>query len=192
MKKLSEFNIKGYLLVAILIPLSINFTYASESKEISASLQDFPTLHPLIVHFAIVLLIVGSIIQMVNVYFLKKELAWISFCIILIGFITAYLASRNFHPHTHGLTEQAKLVLEQHDFWADWTINLSLTGLVLQAINFFYMRYKRWAMAIVTIVLIGAGYSVAQAGHFGSQLVHIEGVGPQGNFLEIEGHEDSH
>ena len=160
--------------------------HAHHEKKVTADLADFPTIHPLIVHFAIVLLIVGAILAVVNIYFIKKELAWTAFALVLVGFVAAYLAGRNFHPHTHGLTEHAKLVLEQHDFWADWTINLGFIGLLLQGINLFIFQSKRWAMAIVAVVLLSAAYAVAQAGHYGAQLVHIEGVGPQGNFLELE------
>lgn len=160
--------------------------HADHEKKVTADLADFPTIHPLIVHFAIVLLIVGAILAVVNIYFIKKELAWTAFALVLVGFIAAYLAGRNFHPHTHGLTEHAKLVLEQHDFWADWTINLGFIGLLLQGINLFIFQSKRWAMAIVAVVLLSAAYAVAQAGHYGAQLVHIEGVGPEGKFLELE------
>ncbi len=159
---------------------------AHHEKKVTADLADFPTIHPLIVHFAIVLLIVGAILAVVNIYFTKRELAWTAFALVLVGFAAAYLAGRNFHPHTHGLTDHAKLVLEQHDLWADWTINLGFVGLLLQAVNLFVFRSKRWAMAIVAVVLLSAAYAVAQAGHYGAQLVHIEGVGPEGKFLELE------
>ena len=159
---------------------------AHHEKKVTADLADFPTIHPLIVHFAIVLLIVGAFLAVVNIFFIKRELAWTAFALVLVGFVAAYLAGRNFHPHTHGLTEHAKLVLEQHDFWADWTINLGFIGLLLQGINLFIFKSKRWAMAIVAVVLLSAAYAVAHAGHYGAQLVHIEGVGPEGKFLELE------
>ncbi|WP_298247807.1 hypothetical protein [uncultured Christiangramia sp.] len=41
---------------------------------------------------------------------------------------------------------------------------------------------------MVFLVLGFAAYSVSEAGHYGSQLVYIEGVGPQGEYLESEGH----
>lgn len=47
--------------------------HAEHEKKVTASLDDFPTLHPLIVHFAIVLLIVGAALQLVNVYFIKQN-----------------------------------------------------------------------------------------------------------------------
>ena len=161
----------------------------SHEKKITADLGDFPNLHPMIVHFAIVLLIVGAFLQLLNIYFLKKEIAWIACVLTTGGVLAAYLAGGPLHPHTHGLTEHAKLVLEQHDYWAGWTINLGIVGAILQGINLFFLARKRWAVAIVALVLAGAGYSVSLAGHYGSQLVHIEGVGPQGKYLETtDGH----
>lgn len=109
-----------------------------------------------------------------------------------VGVIAAYLAGRNLHPHTQGLSEQAKLVLQKHDFWADWTIYLGFTGMILSGVIFFFFKKKRWALAIVSTVLLMTGYAVSEAGHYGAQLVHIEGVGPQGDFLESHGHDHEH
>ncbi len=163
--------------------------HTEHEKKVTADLADFPSLHPLIVHFAIVLLIIGALLQLLNIYFLKIEIAWIAFALVAGGVVAAYLAGGPFHPHTHGLTEHAQLVLDQHDYWAAWTINLGIFGAILQGINLFFLSRKRWAVTLIAFLLIGAGYAVSRAGHYGSQLVHIEGVGPQGDFLETG---DSH
>lgn len=157
-----------------------------DESKVTAEFSDFPTLHPLIVHFAIVLIIVAAGLQVLNVVLMKKELAWITAGILLAGVAAAWFASKNFHPHTHGISEHAKLVLEQHDKWADWTLNSGLVALLLQITNLFLFKTKRWAAGIVAIVLAVSAYSVSRAGHYGSQLVHIEGIGPQGKFLEME------
>lgn len=91
--------------------------------------------------------------------------------------------------HTHSLNEHAKLVLAQHDKWADLTIYFGFTALLFQISNLFVFKDKRWASAIVAIVLVMSAYCVAHAGHYGAQLVHIEGIGPQGKYLEME-HQD--
>ena len=158
---------------------------ADESK-VTADLDDFPTLHPLIVHFAIVLIIVAAGLQLLNIYLVKKEIGWIVTGILLVGVAAAWFAAKNFHPHTHGISEHAKLVLDQHDKWADWTINSGIVAWLLQIANIFVFQTKRWALAIVASVLVLSAYSVSRAGHYGSQLVHIEGIGPQGKFLEME------
>jgi uncharacterized membrane protein len=159
---------------------------AHDEKKVTADLSDFPSLHPLIVHFAIVLIMVAAGIQLFNVYFMKKEISWIVAAILLAGVLAAWFASKNFHPHTHGISEHAKQVLAQHDKWADWTVNSGIVALLLQLANLFLFKGRRWAAATVAIVLAVSAYSVARAGHYGAQLVHIEGIGPQGKYLEME------
>lgn len=177
-----------------------------ESK-VTADFDDFPSLHPLIVHFAIGLIIVAAAIQLLNVILLKKEIAWIIGALLLVGFLAAWFAAKDFHPHTHGLTEHAELVLEQHDKWADWTIYTAIAGLItqigylflihvkknvantpVQGIDGFASPLNRLFAIVVAIIMLLSAYCVSRAGHYGSQLVHIEGVGPQGKYLEMEHH----
>jgi uncharacterized membrane protein len=159
-----------------------------DETKVAADLEDFPTLHPLIVHFAIVLIIVTAALQLLNLILIKKEISFIIAAILFIGVLAAWMAGRNFHPHTHGISDHAKMVLEQHDKWADWTINTGIVALILHVVNLFVFKTKRWAMTIVAVVLVGSGYSVLHAGHYGAQLVHIEGIGPQGKYLEMKHH----
>lgn len=163
-------------------------TAHASSKEISADFDDFPNLHPLLVHFPIVLIILAAILGIFNIFFLKQELNWVLTIVIFVAALGAYAAGRWYHPHTHDLTEQAKLVLEQHDLYADWTIYLSIAALIAQLIHHFVIKGKRWSMVAVALILIGGAYTVSHAAHYGSQLVYIEGVGPQGDFLETEAH----
>ncbi|MCB9334362.1 MAG: hypothetical protein H6574_25215 [Lewinellaceae bacterium] len=41
---------------------------------------------------------------------------------------------------------------------------------------------------LVVAAIAGAAWSVSYTGHYGATLVHLHGVGPQGNHLET--HED--
>lgn len=101
----------------------------------------------------------------------------------------AYYVTNIDHPHTAGLTTHAQLVLDQHDLYADWTIYLAGVGLVVQLLNQFLLNGRRWSVLVVALVLTGAAYCVAMAGHYGAQLVHIEGVGPQGKYLDTGHHQ---
>ena len=178
-----------------------------DQSKVTADLDDFPSLHPLIVHFAIVLILVAAAMQIVNLFLLRQHLAWIIGGILLIGCVTAWLASTKYHPHTHGISDHAKLVLEQHDKWADWTNRSALAALVLQILYLIFIslklkevqmvvenlelkikRYSRIGSIVVAIILMVSAYSVSRAGHYGAQLVHIEGIGPKGKFLEIDHH----
>lgn len=161
-------------------------TEARAKQSVKADFDEFPNLHPLLVHFPIVLLLLAALISIANIHFLKRDLDWIITIFTGLGALGAYAAGRWFHPHAHDLTEQMQAVLDQHDLYADWTIWLSITAFVLQLISQFILKQKRWAVIVVSLVLAGAAYSVSQAGHYGSQLVYIEGVGPKGHYLESE------
>jgi uncharacterized membrane protein len=149
-----------------------------------SELNEFPSLHPLVVHFPIMFLIIAALFQIAQFFVFKYELSWLTLVLLVLGFIGAYIAGRYVHPHTHGLSERATHVLKEHDQYADWTVWLSGLGVILKVVSHFILKRKVWAESVVAIILIGAAYSVALAGHHGAELVHIEGVGPQGKFLE--------
>jgi len=150
--------------------------------------KDFPSIHPLIVHFAIVLIIVAAALQLLNIVLTKKEIDWIVTGILFLGVVSVWLASGKFHPHTEELSDHAQSILDQHDQWADWTKISASVGMLLQFVRFFIWQSKRWAITAVALVLTISAYCVSQAGYYGAQLVHIEGIGPQGKYLELEEH----
>ncbi|WP_255474185.1 hypothetical protein [Pontibacter qinzhouensis] len=162
--------------------------HIQEPASAHARPDDFPNKHPLFVHFPIVLLLVAAAVQLCNILFLRKELDWVTTVATIISFGTAYYVTKFAHPHTSGLTEHAKLVLDQHDLYADWTIYLGGIGLASQLLNQFLFKGRRWSIVVVALVLSAAAYCVSMAGHYGAQLVHIEGVGPQGKYLETGHH----
>ena len=171
-----------------------NHLMISESEIVEAAMSDFSNLHPLVVHFPIVLLLLAFFAQIASFFIWKKQFNWVTFLLLVGGFLGAYIASTYIHPHTTGLTEAATLVLEKHDLFADYTIWLSGIGLLLKAVSLFLFKDKFWLEIIIAVVLTGAAYSVSQAGHYGATLAHIHGVGVQGKFIESQndGHNHDH
>jgi uncharacterized membrane protein len=150
----------------------------------TAGLQEFPTLHPLVVHFPIVLLIIGTLLQWTSVLLLKKELSWVAWALLLLGFVGAYAASTWFHAHTTALPPAAQHVLEEHEQYAGYTQWFSGTALVLQSVNLFLLKRKIWMNWIVAILITIAALFVVLAGHHGAELVHKHGIGAKGHLLE--------
>ncbi len=59
--------------------------HVSGDQTVHASFADFPHIHPLIVHFPIMLLLIAAVMQFLNVLFLKKELNWAVTIMVLVG-----------------------------------------------------------------------------------------------------------
>jgi uncharacterized membrane protein len=177
---------------------------AEPAGDLIAGFNQFPSLHPIIVHFAIVLILVAAVMQIINIFLLRKELEWIIAFFLFCGLIAGIIAGGRLHPHTIGLSNHAMMVLSKHDQWAELTIITSSIALSLHAVHLFFVRrskrlvkapgqrirfdfrFYRGLAVVIAIILIAATFCVLRTGHYGAQLVHIEGVGPQGRFLESE------
>ncbi|MGQ0827956.1 MAG: DUF2231 domain-containing protein [Bacteroidota bacterium] len=145
-------------------------------------INDFPSYHPLAVHFPIVLLIVAAIIQLIAMFSEYKVLHYLVAGITVFGFIGAYVASSILHPHTVPLSPVATVLLESHERFASYTIWLSGIASALKLFTLF--KKKRIIEISTALVLLITAITVCVAGHHGAGLVHKFGIGPKGNYLE--------
>lgn len=155
---------------------------------VNANLSDFPTLHPLMVHFPIVFLILALFAQLAGLFLWKNQLSLITGILLIGGFGGALLVSTIFHPHTSGLSDAAQQVLDLHDRFAHYTIWGSGIALFLKVLSHFLFQKKLWMEILVIAALIGCTFFISKTGHYGATLVHLHGVGPQGDYLEVEDH----
>ncbi|KAA6439665.1 hypothetical protein FEM33_11185 [Dyadobacter flavalbus] len=151
-------------------------------------LSEFPTLHPLVVHFPIVLLIIAALLQWVGLLVYKKEITIVAWALLLLGFIGAYASSTWFHAHTSQLAPAIQAVLEEHEKYASYTQWLSGIALLVQSVNLFFLKRNVWVNASMAIVMSAAAFFVAYTGHHGAELVHKHGVGAKGYLLEQHHH----
>ena len=172
-----------------LAAIGTNSSVPTSQTDPEASLDEFPNFHPLVVHFPIVLLLLAVVLQLIQLFTMNRTMDWVILLTIGAGFIGAYVAGNFVHPETEGLTSAAKKVLEQHDKYAMWAMWSSAAGAVLKLVSLFWFKQRRWFEILVFVVLAFSGYSVGWAGHYGAQLVYIEGVGPQGQYLGNEAEE---
>ena len=154
------------------------------------SVDAFPNYHPLVVHFPIVLLLAAALFQLLSFFIHKNEFSLAALILLALGVIGTWLSSHTFHAHPGELSGKAKEIFETHERMADLTWWFSLGALAIKIISHFFLSRKMWSELIVGLLLIGACITVSIAGHHGAMLVHMEGIGPKGEFLEAHDHDD--
>ena len=174
------------LRLALLLAAGLAWTALAAHGDEHESWHPFPSLHPLIVHFPIVLLLLAAPGQLLAIVRRSAELRFVALVLVLLGTIGAWLAGGPFHPHTTGLSAAAKEALRSHDLFATWTLWLATTGTALKIAEWLpalrAVRALQWA---ALLVITAAAGTVSVTGHHGAVLTHLHGVGPQGKFLEI-------
>jgi uncharacterized membrane protein len=148
------------------------------------AINAFPNYHPLIVHFPIVLLLMALMFQLLSLFYLKKEFGWTTLILLTLGVITAWLASNTFHADPGLLKGRAAEIFATHEQMADLTWWFSLVALIGKIASHFFLQRKLWIESLVTLLLVGSGITVSIAGHHGAMLVHMEGIGPMGKYLD--------
>ncbi|OGX86489.1 DUF2231 domain-containing protein [Hymenobacter glacialis] len=146
--------------------------------------EDFPNLHPLVVHFPIVLLLLGAALQAVLVYKVWPPVKWITIGVMAGGFAGALAASTVFHALPVGLAPRAAAVYASHEQFAGYTLWLSGITLLLAGIGKYFRIERRAYEVLVLVSAVATAGVLSVAGHRGAQLIYVEGVGPQGRLLD--------
>ena len=170
---------------------------ANDSLQMSASMQKemaehqqmeavnaFPNYHPLIVHFPIALLLMALVFQLLSFFYFKKEFSIVTLILLALGVISTWLASNPFHAMPGELIGKAKEIFDTHEQMADFTWWLALIALLVKIASHFFLNRKWWVESTTALLLVGSAITVSIAGHHGAMLVHMEGIGPMGKYLD--------
>lgn len=140
-------------------------------------------LHPAVVHFPIVLLLIGAAVAVAAAFTRRWHLAGITAALLTLGALGAVVATTtgNEEEEMAGeLSGQGEATLEEHEEWGETTRNLAVVTALLAIAS---VSIGRWpvparVLGVVTaLAAIAAGYAVAQTGHYGGQLVYRHGIG---------------
>ncbi|MHB1921153.1 MAG: DUF2231 domain-containing protein [Chitinophagaceae bacterium] len=165
---------------------SMHMSMSYMKTHCTGTLADFPKLHPMIVHFPIVFLLLALITQLFSFFIIQKELSGITLVLVFLGFVGAYLASTIYHggdPDLSMLDPISKANFLRHEQFAHYTVWISGIALVAKTLSQFLFKRKIWAELLVTALLIGSAYTIVITGDMGARLVYINGIGVQGNEL---------
>ncbi len=140
-------------------------------------------LHPAIVHFPIVLLLLGSLAAVLAALTPRWHLPWLSAVILAAGAMGAALATRTGNQQAEmagEISERAEALLDEHEEWAERTRNLAFAAAILALTAASLARFPKTGRALraaTALAVAAAGFSVAETGHYGGQLVYKHGVG---------------
>ena len=143
----------------------------------------FHNLHPLFVHFPIVLLLLAAVAQLLVVVYPKNSTyKRISLFLIAFGCLGAFIAIKNVAHISGDADDKAIEIFEVHQRFGQITLYLSLFATILRLV-FFKAMAKKWMEYILLLLFFIISIVVSYTGHLGATMVYKYGVGPQGNGL---------
>lgn len=140
-------------------------------------------LHPALVHFPIVLILLGTLVALPAAFTPRWHLRWIAAALLALGALGALAASATGEEDGEAVEHQAGVdaLLDQHEDWAERTQGFSVTAGVLAlaaaAATLRWPRVSRGAGIATAVIALGASFCVFQTGHYGGQLVYRHGAG---------------
>lgn len=140
-------------------------------------------LHPAVVHFPIALLLTGAVAAMAAVFVRRWHLPLFAAILLSLGAAGAVVASVTGEQEEEKVEHAipaAETLLEEHAEWGEGARNAGLLAAVF-AIGAASLASRplagRGLSMATALAAIGAAYAVAQAGHFGGELVYRHGAG---------------
>jgi len=140
-------------------------------------------LHPAVVHFPIVLLLLGAPLAVVAVFVRRWNLPALAAVVLALGAGGALVATwtggqaAELAGELNGGGEE---VLDEHEEWGERARNAGIVAALLAVTSAALFRKPvaaRPVGAAAALAAVAAAFSVAQAGHYGGQVVYKHGVG---------------
>lgn len=140
-------------------------------------------LHPAIVHFPIVLILLGTAAAVAALLRRKNHLPLLAGALLVLGTVGAWVSVQT-GESDGGLVEsrssQMESLLDAHENWAKRTLVIAAAAAVAAALSAALFRFPRTARAVAAVAAaaaLAATYAVYQTGHRGGALVYQHGAG---------------
>ena len=146
------------------------------------SLDDFPTLHPMVVHVPVIMIPVAFLFGLISIFLLNRYFVVLATAFAAAGLLGGYIAAFPMHPHTRGLSEAAARTLQQHDFFAYSTLGVTAFAVIVGASALLRPNFLTRGLLALTLLLASLGVSVTA--RYGGTLTYVHGVGVNGNYLD--------
>jgi uncharacterized membrane protein len=140
-------------------------------------------LHPAIVHFPIVLLLLGAPLAVLSLFLRKWHLPLLTAVVLSVGGVGAVVATWTGEEAAElagELNGSGETALEAHEDWGERARNAGIVAAILAIASAALGRIPMAGRALgaaTALAAVVAAYSVAQAGHYGGVVVYKHGVG---------------
>ena len=139
-------------------------------------------LHPAVVHFPIVLIVLGAVVAVVAAYTRRWHLPGIAAALFVLGAVGSVVATQTGEREGElvGETSAVEAILDQHENWAERT---QFAAILVALLAVGAVVTSRWpgaarGLGVATAVCaLFAAVCVAETGHYGGQLVFRHGAG---------------
>jgi len=140
-------------------------------------------LHPAVVHFPIVLILLGTVAAVVAMFWRKGYLPALAATLLALGALGAWAALAT-GESDGGLVENtsasAASLLEAHENWAKRTLMLAALAALVAMGSVALFRFPVAARGVAVAAALSAGaasWAVYETGHRGGALVYQHGAG---------------
>ncbi len=140
-------------------------------------------LHPAIVHFPVVLIVLGCVAAWLAVFVRKGNVPWFAAVLLILGAAGAWVAKETGKSDgglLDNMSPQMQALLDSHQDWAERTVMAAtITALVAVAADTL-SRFPKLARSMAVAAALAAsvaGWTVYETGHRGGALVFEHGAG---------------
>jgi uncharacterized membrane protein len=140
-------------------------------------------LHPAVVHFPIVLIVLGAALSVVAVFWRKGYVPAFAAALLALGALGAWAATQT-GESDGGLVENTgasvESLVEAHENWAKRTVAAATIAAVIAIGAAVLFRFPRAARVVAVVAALAAGvasWTVYETGRRGGELVYRHGAG---------------
>ncbi|HEX9048736.1 MAG TPA: DUF2231 domain-containing protein [Verrucomicrobiae bacterium] len=140
-------------------------------------------LHPAIIHFPVVLILLGTAVACAAVFWRKHFVPFLAAALLALGALGALAAVKTGKADValaENLSPQAEALLDAHQEWAESTLMLAAIASVAAIASIALVRRPRLARAVAVVaalLAVTASFALYQTGHRGGNLVFRHGLG---------------
>jgi uncharacterized membrane protein len=140
-------------------------------------------LHPAVVHFPIVLVLLGVVVAIVAVLWRKHGAPAVAAGLLTLGALGTWGAVQS-GESDGGLVEnsspEVNALIDAHETWAKRTLTISILAAFAAGGSVMTARWPRIARAVAIVAAVAAlaaAFGIYQTGHRGGALVYRHGAG---------------